>query len=70
MSKVRDRLKGHVVWEGKWYQQFYLGMIFSDGRYYDRDENRRWYSQGILPNGLLDDDIRMETEAGKGSEPL
>ena len=63
--------KGYIFWNDDYYQQFYLGMIFSDGRYYDKDENDKWYSQGILNNGELDySDIRTETEAGKGSEPL
>ena len=63
--------KGYVFWNGAYYQQFYLGMIFSDGRYYYRDEGDMWSSQGILNNGELDySDIRTETEAGKGSEPL
>ena len=40
-----------IIHGGARYQKFYMGMIFCDGRYYDKDENNDWYSVGIDDDG-------------------
>ena len=47
-----------------------MGMIFCDGRYYEKDEHEEWYSVGIDKDGYPDFSDRVhEPNTGMGSEP-
>ena len=51
------------------YQKFYMGMMFHEGRYWDKDENGDWYSVGIDKEGYPEFEKVYESKTGMGSEP-
>ena len=62
--------KGYIKYENALYQKFYMGMIFCEGRYYEKDEHEEWYSVGIDKDGYPDFGDRVhESNTGMGSEP-
>ena len=62
--------KGYIKHGKDLYQKFYMGMIFCDGRYYEKDEHEEWYSVGIDKDGYPDFSDRVhEPNTGMGSEP-
>ena len=55
---------------GARYQKFYMGMIFCDGRYYDKDENDDWYSVGNDDDGYAKFwEKVIESKTGMGADP-
>ena len=61
--------KGYIKHGKDLYQKFYMGMMFHEGRYWDKDENGNWFSVGIDKEGYPEFDKVFESKTGMGSEP-
>ncbi len=56
--------------DGFKYQKFYMGMIFSDGKYYDKDDEGKWYYVEIDSDGYPEfGNTHYVEESVMGSEP-
>lgn len=56
--------------DGFKYQKFYMGMIFSDGKYYDKDAEGNWYYVEIDKEGYPEfGNTHYVKDSVMGSEP-